>query len=261
MQALISRPADQHRLIPTGCLLWYVDSYDVPKGFVAPTLGTQRLTSHLKVYRVGGLAEGIYVMWQLPDDADHLWAALLDPETRRYYHKHKGKLCAQPVYAEYLNGRHVHQYLALIGVCTSRALGLFAQAYGHRNINPCSGCERRYLQTYKPSNPDDQQSNPIHILWPFFECISLPSFQEGSCGNCLYHLEARQCTYVSQAQQSTVQGMRATRSSSLTLPPRQLCLVNCPIIHEYNGEEREQRCADAQEQELKARQEQYGYST
>lgn len=234
-QALIPRPTTQRQIADLGCQVWFVTTEPALGDLVTPTLGIRRLTTDIQVCRITGRGEGLYVMWILPDDPDRLWSTLLDNQSLRYYHNHKATLVPHAVFAEYLNGLPLHQYLALIGNRAGRAAGLFAQAYGHRNINPCNCCETRYLQYYRPSDPTDRHSNPIHLLWPFFECISLPGFQEGACGNCLYLLQRGKCVYAAQPRDPHVRPMRASRSTSIGLPDRRLSLESCPIDYEFDG--------------------------
>ena len=113
-----------------------------------------------------------------------------------------------------------------------RAKGLFIQAFGRRNLNPCQCCEHRYTQSYR-----EIDGGTIHVMWPFFECVSLEGFANGVCGNCAYHLESPKCSYAASTEQlhPKVQAMRARRQASFEeLGLRRLNLENSPIIEDIS---------------------------
>lgn len=247
-QALVSASSTQRLISLTGSPVWFPKTPLPSDEYVYVTAGIQQMIEDLSIHVIDGPADGLYVRWDLPKDPDDLWAALLDAASRSFYYGSKAQLQAQPVYVEAVNGLPLYQHFARIGSRPGRAFGFFVQAYGRRNLNPCECCERRYLQSYRPCDPDDSTSSPIHLLWPFFECISLAGFQNGRCGNCLYFLEGKKCSFDTEiSEQYSVGHMRAAGTVPYSLPPRKLSRSTCKIVYTFDIQASVKAAKEAQE--------------
>lgn len=87
-----------------------------------------------------------------------------------------------------------HFFHQLLSCRPERVKALLIAAYGLRNPILCSCCIRSFLST--------ASWNKEHILYPFHTCISLGSFQDGKCANCVWHM--KQCEW------SSLGGYKAT---------------------------------------------------
>lgn len=181
---------------------------------------------------VDGPAEGLYLSWKLEDrKTTHImWLNLLNKEAAHDVTNRYRNAVPNVVYVEKTNGYPLGRYMdAICGPRGTRAKGLAVQAYGHRNLNPCECCERRYLTSYVSF--EDGENPQVHVMWPFFECISLKGFSNGVCGNCIYHLREGECTYnTSNGGGRLVAAMRAGRRSFVSLGPRRFNDINVDAV-------------------------------
>ncbi len=141
----------------------------------------------------------IAVEWELPSGAENrktltsLWGILAKENQvfRAFWGEHSDKLIAspRPVYIEKTGGGPFGKYVAELVSRRDRAHGLFIQAYGHRNLNPCEQCVNRYRRSFLHIDLDPGDFRLVHALWPFVECVSLPGYKGGTCGNCAFQLD------------------------------------------------------------------------
>ena len=214
------------------------------------------LNKHMAIYRIGSVADFAYVEWDLSalenmEQPDRFWAAVNGDGSMKAYvraHNNMINIPSRPVYAEATGGGPLGYYIGAISHDSRRLNGLFAQTYGHRNANPCRSCEQRYLReavTLRPGPDQDpplglpsavrrpgQESTLLHVMTPWFECISLPGFQRGACGCCLYHIEGSSCSYTlsNDREVATIQRMRGSQRLSEDLGDRRFGLQTCPRI-------------------------------
>lgn len=206
------------------------------KGWFSGNLMWQSLLERIVIYEVGGRAKGLYDEWYFdvhPEEILKTWSFLgVDRDTGAFIQDNIEWL-KNSVSSAYAVRTHSTPWGGIMGRLAHdrRSLkGLFVQLHGSRNQNPCSCCENRYLRTQVDKDSDlELKDELVHVMDPFFECISLPGYQNGACGNCLYHIEAVKCTF-RYNMHPEVQGMKATRRSSGSLPDRRLSPNTCPRI-------------------------------
>ena len=89
--------------------------------------------------------------------------------------------------------------MELINSYGRRAKGLFVQLYSTYNLNLCKCYENRYLKSIRRF-PQHWTKTKVHIMQPFFECVSVPRFNYNVCSNYIYHLEEKDCFYNTQGR-------------------------------------------------------------
>lgn len=197
------------------------------------------LWCHFALYEISGDHAGKYVCWVLRTTAkqDSLWRGLLaDSSLLKFWEANQAQLAplANPVFVEKTNGGAFGAYAAALVSERRRLPGLFVQTYGYRNAVPCEACERNYRRYVNPgftSGSTDQ--NPFRVMVPFFDCVSLPGFSQGVCGNCLYYVGGAACSYHKHppkgAPPAWVGPLRANETVEAAHGPRRLSLSASPI--------------------------------
>ncbi|CAK7207836.1 hypothetical protein SEUCBS139899_010651 [Sporothrix eucalyptigena] len=191
------------------------------------------------VYEIEGPYKDLYFCWVLRTTAkqDALWRGLhSDNALLQYWTNNHHRLAprANPVYVERINGGPIGAYAGAICADGRRLKGLFIQIYGLRNAVPCESCERMYRRYVNPGPAEKGVGQrPRHVMAPFFDCISLPGYNKGVCGNCTYSIANTMCSYHPQTKMDSVPDWVASKmASDLTearLPPRRLSLTASPI--------------------------------
>jgi len=208
----------------------------------------RNLMDTMSIYSLKGEAAGLYYEWDfsagLPNNpkAHSFFSSLSVDDSVRFYIQSHPQLRKhlRPIYAEATGGKPFGKYIATLGKESRRLQGLFVQMFGHRNFVPCSHCENRYLHTFvrlHDSPPKSgfpvplrgkSKSDRVHVMVPWFECVSLPGFHNGVCGNCLYHVEGSSCSYhPDHSFSSAIAPFRASSRISADLGDRKLSPSNC----------------------------------
>ncbi|CAK7207838.1 hypothetical protein SEUCBS139899_010653 [Sporothrix eucalyptigena] len=199
------------------------------------------LLSNMCVFEIDGPGKDLYLCWVLRTSTkqDVFWRGMgPDQNLLQYWVDNQAQLAAraQPVYMERLNGGPLGSIPGSLCDDKRRLKGLFIQMYGYRNTNPCECCERGYRAHISPGPVEDGiGQRPTRVMTPFFECISLPFFSKGSCGNCEALIRNRDCSYHLQPSNkmgplpSWVPAKRASWLTEQSLPPRKLTLEAAPI--------------------------------
>ena len=197
------------------------------------------LLYYFVIHNISGPQNTMYKCWTFRTVADQkeFWSSVkIDVVSQRYWAKHGEYLAplAQPVYVEWLNGGPLESLAASFSADPRGRRGFFVQIYGVRNSVPCRACDRNYRRlTNRGRSPNTNPTSPVHIMSPFYGCISLPDFADGSCASCLFRIEGSTCSFYCKPDKrlsDRVMGLRATREKDATFGPRPLSLLNCPLV-------------------------------
>ena len=197
------------------------------------------LLCHIGIFEIEGPHGDRYLCWLLRTTAkqDTLWRSIQsDTSLLSFWTVQHSQLAtsAQPVYVEKLNGGPLGSYAGALASDKRRVPSLFVQMYGFRNAVPCESCERNYRRNVNPGvTPGSSDQNPVRVMSPFFECISLPGFSHGVCGNCLFAVNGANCSFHSKPPSGAPAPWVVTKRASLEvegrLAPRRLSLTATPI--------------------------------
>jgi hypothetical protein len=197
------------------------------------------LLCHIGIYEIEGQHSDRYLCWLLRTTAkqDSLWRSVQsDGFLLSFWAIRHSQLAAsaQPVYVEKLNGGPFGSYAGALASDKRRIPSLFIQMYGLRNAVPCESCERSYRRSVNPGvTPGSADQKPVRVMTPFFECISLPGFSHGVCGNCVYQVNGANCSFhyrpPSGAPAPWIATKHASREVEDRLPARRLSLTATPI--------------------------------
>ncbi|KAI1430499.1 hypothetical protein GGR50DRAFT_698966 [Xylaria sp. CBS 124048] len=131
-----------------------------------------------------GVAQDRYVRWTL---SPSFYAAAGANDFLRSWAMSYRRFPQNPIYVEASGAAPWGEYLATLVRDPRHLQGLFIQQFGKPNRVMCRCCERRHVR----SGGSDEKRG----LWPFWECVSIPSFASGACGNCTYSIQASKCTW------------------------------------------------------------------
>lgn len=219
----------------------------------------RRLRASIKIHHLGGVAGDDYLEWAIRsrEGAISLWTSLgLERQVVEFLRTSSDRLRNRnfPMFAEASGGMPWGSYMGALSCDARRRVGLFVQVHGSRNLVPCECCENRYLARYhhhevagpsptkRPRTraatvPRDTQR---HVMLPWFGCVSVPGFQNGACGNCLYHVEAEKCSFSKPRGGMTEDliSLKATlrRPSMEVLGERKLSRDNSPRVSLVDSE-------------------------
>ncbi|KAK1825610.1 hypothetical protein QBC39DRAFT_366427 [Podospora conica] len=137
-----------------------------------------------------------FVIWHAPDPSQLLHFLLASRKDPVIFGKRSKDLAGHycPVLVERTQGRPLGKHLAhLCGDRLPYKNGMIIQSFGAQNLNPCSGCIRRFTSTYKLAS----DGTPIYMQTPFDSCVSLPGTvgSDAVCGNCEWHGTRQECEY------------------------------------------------------------------
>lgn len=201
------------------------------------------MLEYLQVFALeDGPASGVYVEWVLANPKGKLiWpffneAGIDSTGCPLWVSKNRSRASTRPLYVEATNGGPLGLYFMSMAQDPRRAKSLLISMFGHRNLAPCKSCENRYLKTWKRT----PEGGTVHVMWPFFECVSIAGFHRGGCSNCAYHVET--CSYATSepvaqeyaapsydGDQDSLDGFEyesALLDKTLAMPPRKLTAAN-----------------------------------
>ena len=230
---IVPYPPRTREIEDKGICAWVSRYPCIDNSASAFTSNWQHCLGVITISEVQGPARNLYLKWTVEnvDLVKKLFRDLLPNESWQAI----GQLDFQPtkfkpVFVKIVNEGPLGNYMELISSRGGRAKGLFVQLYGTRNLNPCECCENRYLKSIRRF-PQHRTETEVHVMWPFFECVSVPGFNYGVCGNCMYHLEEKDCSYNTQGRGiGTYPGIRmmaARKRSFPELGPRRLRPETC----------------------------------
>lgn len=224
--------------------VWLAPGWGINRA-VPATQAHRTLMDHMSIHRLRGEASGLYLEWNFSDlgtskvSFSQFFTELgVDSSVRLFLQSHSGfRDRLRSVYAEATGGKPYGKYIAQLGSETRRLQGLFVQMFGHRNAMPCNHCEERYLHTFVTLSEDprkapkdtivpargNSKSTVVHVMVPWFECVSLPGFHNNACGNCLFFVEGHLCSFHSDRPYSqALDRFRASARVSMELGDRKL---------------------------------------
>ena len=196
------------------------------------------LLYHFFISNISGPWDIMYKCWTFRTvaDQDHFWQTVeADSALKKFWQGHKEELIplAQPVYVEWLNGGPLESIAASFSAEIRRRRGFFVQIYGIRNCVPCRPCERNYRRLInRGRTPNNNPTDPVHVMSPFYGCISIPGFADGACASCLFRIEGSGCSFhcsPTKRLSSRVMELRGSREKDATFGPRPISLINCPL--------------------------------
>ena len=164
----------------------------------------QGLLKYVKISEIPFTNGARLFAWQLPSN-DTNWTGLLNSanapravknyfimdDPRAEWRRLASRM--RPVILPWSHGHPCGIALAHLANNPYRWRGVFIQAFGNRNINPCQCCEARFADNWHAvPSPQDNTVNRGRVLSPFTQCISvrLPDNKTSdlstTCGNCKF---------------------------------------------------------------------------
>jgi hypothetical protein len=148
----------------------------------------KKLTEAVEVYPIGGISNSLYVEWSfVPGLEKGFWAfAGGDSSLRTAYQDNP--VATRSVYAYAGRGGPLGEIMAQVSLDQRKRKSLLVASRGIINPSPCEECRRKY----KSFSTD--QGNPTAVMYPFFDCISLPGYFNDDCANCIWNTTTT-CNY------------------------------------------------------------------
>lgn len=214
--------------------IWVGNGPCPPRMSLIPACHSTFLT-YVRISSLGGIGQDAVFAWDLPDNPQNVYSFFrdmgADAETMAYLERHSTALLQRKrtIYLPYTHGDVFSKTLELMRY-PDRLRGLFVQFFGHRNVVPCSRCEK----TYTTTRVTVVARQTMLVMVPFLECLSLvvgdDVFSAGRCGNCLHKDCPHDCNYSLEdwPQNAVTRALMATDNDSddgepITVGDQYLC--------------------------------------